>query len=98
MKRFVKVFAIAESLAFLAWGMSGSAQPVSITDPANWITNTFTIPPGWSLIANPYYYNRGIMVLDGMRDNSVGEVVKGVLQGTRLFKLDNDTQRIQRID
>jgi hypothetical protein len=93
MKRFVKVFAIAQSLAFLAWGMSGSAQPVSITDPANWITNTFTIPPGWSLIANPYYHNRGIMVLDAMPDNSVGEVLKGVPQGTRLFKLDNDTQR-----
>ena len=81
-------------VAFLFCAVFGSAQPVFITDPANRITNAFTVPPGWSLIANPYYHNRGTTVLDAVPDNSVGEVLQGVPQGTRLFKFDNDNQRL----
>jgi hypothetical protein len=51
---------------------------VSVSDPANWITNTVAVPPGWSLTANPYHHNRGTTVLDAVPDNSVGELFKGV--------------------
>jgi hypothetical protein len=52
-----------------------------------------SVPPGFSLIANPYYHNRGTKVVDAVPDNSVGEILKAVPEGTLLFKFDNATGR-----
>jgi len=93
MKMQTFLFRNVTALGFALWAASAPAVPVFPTDPANAITNTITVPPGWSLIANPYQHNRGTTVLDAVPDNSVGELFKSVPQGTLLFKFDNATQR-----
>jgi hypothetical protein len=60
------------------------AVPVFLDGPANWITNVVSLPPGWSLIANPYHHNRGTTLRDAVPDDTVGELFKRVPQGTLL--------------
>ncbi len=69
------------------------ANPVFENDPVNWYTNVVTVSPGWSLIANPLFHNRGTTWRDAVADNSVAELFKRVPPGTQLFKFDNTTGR-----
>ncbi len=68
------------------------AQPFGWNSPANPVTVPITLPPRWSLIANPLYHNRGSTLADAVPDNTVGEVLKVVPNGTHLLKFDHATQ------
>src|SRR5439155_8655155 len=73
-----------------------AAQPVWLDGPPNLATNTLTLPPGWSLIANPLFHLRGTTLRDAIPDNTVGELVKQAPRGTVLLEFDNATQRFTR--
>jgi hypothetical protein len=93
MRKITRCISVITTATSLLLSTSLLAVPVFPTDPANSLTNAVTIPPGWSLIANPYYHNRGATVADAVPDNTVGKVLKSVPQGTRLLKYDNATGR-----
>ncbi len=66
---------------------------VSRTMPANSSSFSKTIPPGFSLISNPLFHNRGVNMAHAVSDNTVGEVLKPVPEGTVLCKFNHDTQQ-----
>jgi hypothetical protein len=87
----MKLKLILVSLAFVS-AVCAVGQPFGWNSPANPVTITITLPPRWSLIANPLYHNRGSTVADAVPDNTVGEVLKEVPNGTHLLKFDHATQ------
>src|SRR6266516_618949 len=90
-KPLLLLFALISLMTWLA-----AAQPVWLDGPPNLATNTMTLPPGWSLIANPLFHLRGTTLRDAIPDNTVGELVKQAPRGTVLLKFDNATQRFTR--
>src|SRR6266511_117306 len=72
------------------------AQPVWLDGPPNLATNMLTLPPGWSLIANPLFHLRGTTLRDAIPDNTVGELFKQAPRGTTILKFDNATHRFTR--
>ena len=72
------------------------AQPSSMNDPANPVTNTIAFPPGWSLMANPLFHYRGVTASDAVPDNSVAELFPHMPNGAVLLKFDNTTQQFTR--
>lgn len=64
-----------------------------LSGSANAFTNLITVPPGWSLIANPLFHSRSATLADAVPDNSVAELLKRVPHGTQLLKFDNATGR-----
>jgi hypothetical protein len=87
----MKIKLVLVSLALVS-AVCAVGQPVGWNSPANPVTIPITLPPRWSLIANPLYHNRGSTVADAVPDNTVGEVFKVVPNGTQLMKFDHGTQ------
>jgi hypothetical protein len=85
---------IAFLTAFCGMVLSLVAQPVFLGGPANSATNTVTFAPGWSLIANPLFHNRGEYVSNSVPDNTVAELFAKVPDGTVLLKFDNATNKL----
>ena len=90
-KPLLLLFALVSVITWLA-----AAQPVWLDGPPNLATNTMTLPPGWSLIANPLFHLRGTTFRDAIPDNTVGELFKQAPRGTTILKFDNATQRFTR--
>jgi len=93
----MKTKSLFASLVFIITGAGSAAGfPVWLDGPANLATNTMTLPPGWSLIANPLFHLRGTTLRDAVPDNTVGELFKQMPQGALLLRFDNDTHRFSR--
>ncbi len=90
-KLFLLLFALVSVRSWPA-----AAFPVWLDGPPNSGTNTITLAPGWSLIANPLFHLRGTTLRDAIPDNTVGELFKQAPRGTVLLKFDNATQRFTR--
>src|SRR6266700_112913 len=90
-KPLLFLFALMSAMTWPA-----AAQPVWLDGPANLVTNTVTLPPGWSLIANPLFHLRGTTFRDAIPDNTVGELFKQAPRGTTILTFDKATQRYNR--
>ncbi|PYJ80631.1 MAG: hypothetical protein DME22_23780 [Verrucomicrobia bacterium] len=87
----LSLFALVSAMTWPA-----AAQPANLNGPPNLVTNTVTLPPGWSLAANPLFHLRGTTLRDAVPDNTVAELFKQMPPGTVLLKFDNATQRFDR--
>jgi hypothetical protein len=93
---FQKMGAFIGSCAavILLAGVQGTlGQPVCVTCPPNSSSYTLILPPGWSLIANPFSHYRGATVANAVLDERVAALFSRVPTGTRLYKFDNTTGR-----
>src|SRR5437879_2090017 len=90
-KQRLSLFALVSAMTWLV-----AAQPANLNGPAKLVTNTVTLPPGWSLVANPLFHLRGTTLRDAVPDHTVGELFRQMPPGTVLLKFDNTTQRFDR--